>query len=103
MDEGTVNDLDTTTGPPDQPGAGSTPGPEKKGAGKLSNPDPRHHTAKVRGMLSELIDHLREDVGKFSDPKAKALFETGAEVLIGLRTAFEHYEKGTEPPVWEPA
>lgn len=58
--------------------------------------DPRHHTANVKAMLSDVIDHLREDAGKFDEPKAQALFETAAEVLKGLRTAFEHYEEGSE-------
>ena len=58
--------------------------------------DPRHHTAKVRGMLNELINHLREDEHKFDDPMALALFETTAEVLKGLDTAFGHYESRSE-------
>jgi hypothetical protein len=44
-----------------------------------------------------LIDHLREDVTKVNDPAAKALFETSAEVLIGLEKAFSDYESKTEP------
>jgi hypothetical protein len=48
-------------------------------------------------MLTGVIDHLRDDIGKISEPKAQALFETGAEVLTGLRTAFEHYETAAEP------
>ena len=63
--------------------------------------DPRHHTAKVKRMLKELIDHLREDIGKISQPKAQALFETSAEVLTGLHTAFEHYDRGSEPAMKE--
>lgn len=59
--------------------------------------DPRHHTANIKGMLNDLITHLREDEGKISEPKAQALFETTAEVLKGLHTAFDHYEKGSEP------
>jgi hypothetical protein len=58
--------------------------------------DPRHHTAKVRGMLSDVVDHVRSDIGKVNDPGAKALFETTAEVLLGLRTAYEHFEEGSE-------
>jgi hypothetical protein len=46
--------------------------------------DPRHHTDKIKGMLREAMEHAREDVGKVSDPKAQALFETSAEVLRGL-------------------
>ena len=47
-------------------------------------------------MLGELIDHLRQDTRYFDEPKAQALFETSAEVLQGLRTAFAHYEEGSE-------
>ncbi len=63
--------------------------------------DPRHHTSNVKGMLDDLIQHLRDDVRKFDDPKAQALFETSAEVLSGLRTAFDHYEKGSEAAMRE--
>lgn len=64
--------------------------------GQYSETDARHHTAKVGARLGELVRHLREDVSKVSDPKAQALFETTAEVLIGLQTAFSHYEQGAE-------
>jgi hypothetical protein len=59
--------------------------------------DPRHHTAKLRQMLSEIIEHARQDVGKVNDPKAQALFETTAEVLSGLEKAFEDFEQRAEP------
>jgi len=58
--------------------------------------DPTFHSAKIQRRLEELIDHAREDVGKVDDPKFQALLETTAEVLTGLKTAFEHYEKKTE-------
>lgn len=61
-----------------------------------SEPDPMHHTANIRDKLTELVNHLRGDSEKVSDPKAQALFETTAEVLIGLRTAFEHFEQRQE-------
>jgi hypothetical protein len=61
-----------------------------------SSSDPCVHTQNIRKMLTELVDHLRKDLDKVSEPKAQALFETSAEVLIGLRTAFEHYERGNE-------
>jgi hypothetical protein len=59
--------------------------------------DPRHHTQNIKGMLDEAAQHCREDVGKINEPKAQALFETTAEVLLGLVTAYNHYESGTEP------
>ena len=59
--------------------------------------DPKHHVANIHRMLGELIDHCREDIGKIKEPKAQVLFEASAEVLIGLRTAYEHYATGAEP------
>jgi len=63
----------------------------------VPNPDPRYHMANIKQMLDELIDHLRQDTRHIAEPKAQALFETSAEVLQGLRTAFTHYEEGREP------
>jgi hypothetical protein len=69
---------------------------------QFSEDDPRHHTARIKSMLTELIDHSREDVGKVKDPKAQALFETTAEVLLGLRKAYEDFER-QEEPAWRKA
>jgi hypothetical protein len=63
--------------------------------------DPRCHTANIQAALEELITHLREDTAKFDEPKAQALFETTAEVLGGLRTAFAHYDSGAEAAMRE--
>ena len=63
---------------------------------QFSESDPRHHTVKLKGMLTEVITYARENVRKVNDPKAQALFETTAEVLIGLRKAFEDFELKTE-------
>jgi hypothetical protein len=46
--------------------------------------------------MRQLIAHLRDDVGKVTEPKAQALFETSAEVLTGLVKAFDDYEKKRE-------
>ena len=46
--------------------------------------------------MRQLIDHLREDVEKVTEPKAQALFETSAEVLTGLVKAFGDYEQKDE-------
>jgi hypothetical protein len=43
--------------------------------------------------MRQLIEHLREDVWKVTEPEAQALFETSAEVLTGLVKTFEDYEK----------
>lgn len=58
--------------------------------------DPRHHTLQIRQRFDDLIQHLREDVNKVDDPQAKALFETSAEVINGLATAFRHFEEKSE-------
>lgn len=58
--------------------------------------DPRLHTQKIKGMLRDAMTHVREDIPKVSDPKAQALFETSAEVLGGLITAYEHFEQRSE-------
>ncbi|MFC3715551.1 hypothetical protein ACFONC_05230 [Luteimonas soli] len=58
--------------------------------------DPRHHTLKIKNMLHDSMQHIREDTAKVSDPKAQALFETSAEVLNGLITAYNHFEQRSE-------
>ena len=58
--------------------------------------DPRHHTQKMQGRLQEIIDHLRGDIDKVYEPQLKAIFETSAEVLIGLKKAFSDYEQKNE-------
>jgi hypothetical protein len=67
----------------------------------MNNPDfpendPRHHTANIKRMLDDTAQHAREDVEKVQDPKAKALFETTAEVLGGLRKAYDDFERKNE-------
>jgi hypothetical protein len=62
----------------------------------LPHSDPHRHTIKMRHRLTELAEHLREDVTKVDDLRAKALFETSAEVLMGLEKAFADFEDGTE-------
>ena len=61
-----------------------------------SENNPIHHTRKIKAQMRQLIEHLREDVGKVAEPKAQALFETSAEVLTGLVKAFDDYEKKSE-------
>ena len=58
--------------------------------------DPRHHTQKMKARLEEIIVHLREDITKVDEPKFQAMFETAAEVLGGLKKAFDDYEQKTE-------
>ena len=61
-----------------------------------STNNPVHHTHKIKARMRQLIEHLREDVGKVTEPKAQALFETSAEVLTGLVKAFNDYENKSE-------
>ena len=72
------------------------------GTGNDSEHDPRRHTAKIKDMLDDLIDHVRGDVATVGEPKAQALFETTAEVLQGLKKAYDHYEEGREPGMRHP-
>ncbi|MEQ8673818.1 MAG: hypothetical protein RLP44_18495 [Aggregatilineales bacterium] len=61
--------------------------------------DPRYHATRIENQLGDLITQLRDDMDKFNDPKAQALFETAAEVLSGLQSTFRHYEQKSED-VW---
>jgi hypothetical protein len=58
--------------------------------------NPREQTANIKEEFAKLKAHLREDVEKVDDPKAKALFEVSAEVISDLEKAFTDYEKRNE-------
>jgi len=58
--------------------------------------DPRHHTRNMQIRLQETMDHLRQDIAKVDEPQLRAMFETAAEVLGGLKKAFSDYEKKNE-------
>lgn len=49
-----------------------------------------------------LINQARADVKKVNDAKAQALCETTAEVLTGLRKAYDDYEQKNEE-AWKKA
>ena len=61
---------------------------------QMSDPIDRIHSMSKR--LTEVIDCLRDDIGRVEEPQFKAMFETAAEVLGGLVTAFRHYEEKSE-------
>jgi len=63
---------------------------------ELETDDPMAHAGNIEQMLSDLIDHVRRDIDRVDNPKAQVLFETSAEVLIGLRTAYQHFQSGAE-------
>jgi hypothetical protein len=58
---------------------------------------PTYHTMRIRQMLLDVANHARADVQQVEEPRARALFETTAEVLEGLARAYSHYEEGVEP------
>lgn len=66
------------------------------GTESINTTDPKVHSQNIQNMLTALIDHARADIDKLDNPKFQALLETSAEVLIGLRTAFQDYSKGSE-------
>ena len=61
-----------------------------------SKNNPIHYVQKNKGRMRKLVEHLRKDVWKVTEPKAQALFETSAEVLTGLLKAFDDYERKSE-------
>lgn len=65
-------------------------------AADASEGDLRHHLSHMQARLQEDVDHLRGDIEKLSEPQAKAMFETAAEVLLGLKKAFADYERRNE-------
>ena len=64
---------------------------------EIDSSEARDHTSQIRTAFAELSQHLRRDIEKVNDAKAKALFETAAEMLDGLDRTFDHYEKRAEP------
>lgn len=64
----------------------------------LPESDPQRHTMQARTRLTELAEHLREDIQKVDDAAFKALFDTTAEVLLGLEKAVANYEEKMGKP-----
>jgi predicted ATPase with chaperone activity len=60
------------------------------------NGNPTRHTQKMKIRLQEVVDHLRDDIEIVDEPRLKAMFETSAEVLLGLTKAFTDYEQKSE-------
>lgn len=54
---------------------------------------PLEYTGDIREQFSELIFHLRDDVSKVKDPKARSLFKISAKVITRLQKAFTDYEE----------
>ena len=53
--------------------------------------DPKAHSEHIQQQLDELIQHARADIARVTEPRFQALLETTAEVLTGLKTAYQHY------------
>ncbi len=52
--------------------------------------------ANTAQQLDQLIHQVRSQIANVREPKAQALFETTAEVLIGLKKAYTDYKTGGE-------
>ena len=59
---------------------------------RKANNDPLVHTRKMQGRIQELIDHLHEDIDVVDEPQLRAMFETAAEVLAGVKKTLGDYE-----------
>jgi hypothetical protein len=62
----------------------------------LPDSDPRHHAMNIAKALHDLADHAREDTAKIQDRGGKVLYETTAEVLLGLAKAHEDFASDAE-------
>lgn len=67
---------------------------------KQSPEDARQLSSSARQTMQQLVESLRESITRTDDARAMALFETSAEVLRGMITAFEHFE-GQSETAWK--
>ena len=58
--------------------------------------DTRTSITNISQMLDKLINQVRADITQAREPKAQALFETTAEVLLGPKKAYDDYKGGGE-------
>lgn len=58
--------------------------------------NPIRHMLKIKTQMCQIINHLRDDLGEVTEAKAQALFETAAEVLVGLVKDFDDYEQNSK-------
>ena len=65
--------------------------------------DPQVHCKNIQRQLDELNRHARADIDKTAEPRFHALLETTAEVLTGLKTAYQHYGEKSEKAWGGPA
>lgn len=50
----------------------------------------------TQDRLDTLANQVRAEIANVREPKAQALLETTAEVLLGLKKAYEDYARGGE-------
>ncbi len=62
----------------------------------LPDSDSKHHALNLIKALTELAEHAREDIHKVSDARGRVLFETTADVLLGLARAHQAFVDGEE-------
>jgi len=63
---------------------------------ETNNNEATKHATKISEELLALAAHLRRDLSVIQDPKAMALFETSAEVILGINKAFTDYMEKKE-------
>lgn len=56
----------------------------------------KEHAQNIAQQIYELKRYCHEETHEVTDPKAKALFETTAEVLAGLEKAYSDYQAENE-------
>lgn len=62
--------------------------------------DPIYHVENMIKRFHENVKHLREDIKIIKEPQCKAIFETAAEVLLGLIKTLEDY-KSKKEEAWQ--
>lgn len=58
----------------------------------INSSDPKEHAQNIERLIYELKLFCHAEIRTVNDPKAKALFETTAEVLGGLEKAYSDYQ-----------
>ena len=58
--------------------------------------EPGEKIGEVRHKLLDMVQQTRNEIDQVNDPRARALFETTAEVLEGLAKAYKDYNEGSE-------
>jgi len=58
--------------------------------------DAKEHAQHIEKYITALKNLCHDEIKFVSDPKAKALFETSAEVMNGLEKAFSDFQSENE-------